>query len=75
MAALTQTEHAPTNPIRAHVEMLHRLAAGIDGVLVVSAFNASLPKDKGIITHHRPGDVDGMVAAIEAHSDTPHMNV
>lgn len=68
------TDHSTIDPVRDHVEMLHRLAAGIDGVLVVSAFNASLTDDKGIITHHRIGDVDGMVAAIEAHDDTPHMN-
>lgn len=64
-----------TSHIRDHVDMIHRLAAGVDGLLVVSAFNASLPKDKGIITHHRVGEVDGMVAAIEAHLETPHMNV
>lgn len=63
------------NPIRAHVEMLHNLAKGIDGVLVVSVFNANLPDDKGTVTHHRPGDVDGMVDAIAAHGATPGMNV
>jgi len=55
--------------------MLHELASGIDGVLVVSVFNAALPTDKGIITHHRVGDVDGMVDAIMAHASTDHMNV
>lgn len=64
----------PASPIRDHVEMLHRLAHGVAGVLVVSVFNASLPSDKGVITHHRIGDVDDMVAAIEAHSGTPGAN-
>lgn len=64
-----------TDPIRAHIEMLHGLAKGVDGVLVVSVFNASLETDKGIITHHPVGDVDGMVAAIEAHRDVPGANV
>lgn len=54
--------------------MLHSLAAGVDGVLVVSAFNAMLEKDRGTVTHHPVGDVDGMVSAIEAHVDTPHVN-
>lgn len=65
----------PASPVRDHVEMLHRLAEGVDGVLVVSVFNAALERDGGIITHHSVGDVDGMVAAIEAHADTPGANV
>lgn len=63
------------NPVRGHVEMIHRLAAGVNGVLVVSVFNASLDGDRGTITHHRPGDVDGMLAAIQAHAGTPGANV
>jgi len=55
--------------------MLHVLAKGIDGVLVVSVFNAALATDKGIVTHHRIGDVDGMAEAILAHANTPHANV
>lgn len=61
--------------VRHHVEMLHQLAAGISGLLVVSAFNANLPSDKGIVTHHRVGDVEGTIAAIEAHQTTAGMNV
>ncbi|WLB58004.1 DUF3987 domain-containing protein [Bradyrhizobium japonicum] len=41
----------------------------------MSAFNANLKGDKGTITHHRVGDVDGMVEAILAHQDTPGANV
>lgn len=58
--------------IRTHVEMLHDLAAGIDGVLVSSTYYAN--SSGGTITHHPVGDVDGMVAAIEAHLDTPGAN-
>ncbi|MCA6098850.1 AAA family ATPase [Bradyrhizobium australafricanum] len=70
--AVKTAEH--TNPIRSHCEMLHSLAEGIDGVLVVSAYNVS-DKGKGTVTHHRIGDVDGMVAAIAAHHDTTGTNV
>ncbi|MGN6307296.1 MAG: DUF3987 domain-containing protein [Mesorhizobium sp.] len=62
------------SPIRAHVEMLHQLAAGIDGVLAVSAYNALSDKG-GTVTHHRISDVDDMAEAIEAHLQTPHVNV
>jgi hypothetical protein len=71
----TAQPNSPASHVRAHAEMLHRLAEGIDGVLVVSVFNAALERDGGIITHHPVGDVDGMVAAIEAHADTPGANV
>jgi hypothetical protein len=53
--------------------MLHSRAEGIDGVLVVSVYYAA--GGDGTITHHRVGDVDGMVDAIEAHSDTTGANV
>ncbi|MBI1622573.1 AAA family ATPase [Aquamicrobium zhengzhouense] len=73
---MTTAQLNPTpDPVRQHVEMLHRLADGVDGLLVASAFNANLHSDKGTITHHHVGDVDGMVAAIDAHRDTPGANV
>lgn len=73
---MTETQLDLTaDPVRSHVEMIHRLADGVDGVLVVSVFNARLASDNGTITRHPVGDVDGMVAAIEAHSTTPGMNV
>ncbi|KRQ03091.1 hypothetical protein AOQ71_30470 [Bradyrhizobium manausense] len=53
--------------------MLHSLAEGIDGKLVVSVFYAA--GGEGTISHHRIGDVDGMVAAIDAHSGTEGANV
>lgn len=64
--------------IRAHCEMLHHLAAGIDGVLVVSTYHANPTGDSdtpGIVTHHSIGDVDGMVDAVMAHASTPSVNV
>lgn len=64
--------------IRAHVEMVHSLAAGIDGLLVTSAYFANLTGDSdapGAVTHHAVGDVEGMVEAIMAHASTPNANV
>jgi RepB DNA-primase from phage plasmid len=58
--------------IRKHTELLHRSAKGCDGKFIVSIFNDDLP---GIITRHKVGDVDGMVAAIMAHALTPGANV
>jgi RecA-family ATPase len=60
------------DPIRSHCEMLHGLAEGIDGVLVVSAYNVA--GGNGTVTHHRTGAVDHMVDAIAAHSDTRGTN-
>lgn len=71
-------ENTPDSDVRTHVEILHQLAAGIDGILVVSTFHASTTDDKdrpGTVTHHPVGDIEGMVAAITAHTDTPHANV
>ncbi|KAA0689884.1 DUF3987 domain-containing protein [Neorhizobium sp. P12A] len=58
--------------------MIHGLAAGIDGLLVVAAYyadplgNSDVP---GAVSHHRVGDIDGMVEAIMAHASTPNANV
>lgn len=62
-----------TAAIRSYVELLHSRAEGVNGLFVVSVFYNDV--DGGTITHHRPGDVAGMVAAISAHSETPHANV
>lgn len=67
-----------TSPIRAHVEMLHRLAAGIAGKFVVSTFFANpIGEDAagGTISHHSVGDVEGMTDAVMAHVGTPNANV
>lgn len=64
--------------IQAHVEMLHRLAAGVDGVLVVSTYYANPTGESdapGSVTHHRVGDIEGMVESILAHADVPNANV
>jgi hypothetical protein len=58
--------------------MLHQIAAGIDGVLVVSVFHASPTGEEdrpGTVTRHAIGDVDGMLAAIEAQRDVPGANI
>lgn len=63
--------------IREHVEMLHRLAKGLNGKFVVSTFFANpMGEDKagGVISHHAVGDVDGMVDAVTAHASTPNAN-
>jgi hypothetical protein len=55
--------------IRTHVEMLRNLAAGRDGILVVTTFHANPSVDKdgqGAMTYLRIGNVDGMVDAITA---------
>ncbi|MDX0312060.1 DUF3987 domain-containing protein [Sinorhizobium meliloti] len=63
--------------IRTHVEMLHQLAAGIQGKFVVSTFFANPTgedRSGGTISHHAVGDVDGMVDAVMAHASTPNAN-
>ncbi|WP_158556128.1 DUF3987 domain-containing protein [Ensifer sp. M14] len=82
MAPLPKTEPTTTPSfdepaIREHVEMLHRLAHGMNGKFVVSTFFANpTGEDKagGIISHHPVSDVEGMVDAIMAHASTPNAN-
>jgi RepB DNA-primase from phage plasmid len=72
--------HAPADPItsfdelaiRNHVELLHKSAEGCEGKFSVSVFNGDSP---GTITHHKIGDIAGMVEAITAHASTPGANV
>lgn len=64
--------------IRTHVEMLHQLAAGIQGKFVVSTFFANPTgedRSGGTISHHAVGDVDGMVESVTVHAQTPNANV
>jgi hypothetical protein len=78
LSPLPRPKSKPADPIRTHVEMLHQIAAGVDGLLVVSVFHASPTGEEdrpGTVTHHPVGDVEGMIAAIEAHRDTPGANV
>ncbi|CDM57179.1 hypothetical protein LPU83_1507 [Rhizobium favelukesii] len=58
--------------------MLHSLAAGLDGLLVVSTYHANPTGETdtpGIVTHHRIGDVEGMVDSILSHAETPNANI
>jgi len=83
MAPLPKIDTAPAAAfdeaaIRAHVEMLHSLAASVEGVLVTSTYYANPTGDNdtpGTVTHHTIGDVDGMVEAVMAHAGTPNANV
>src|SRR5688572_10485617 len=68
----TASAHAEIDPVRVHVALLHKRAAGLKGIFVVSTF---LEDRGGTITHHKIGDVDGMAAAIHAHYDTLGANV
>lgn len=64
--------------IREHVCLIHGVAAGIDGLIVVTVFHANPTGEKdapGVITHHRVGDIDGTVDAVMAHAETPNANV
>jgi hypothetical protein len=71
---------APSHPIatfdnlaiRNHVELLHKVGLGCDGIFVVSVFNGD---SSGIITHHRVGEVEAMIDAICAQSAVPGANV
>jgi hypothetical protein len=81
MAPLPKANSTPAfdeAAIRSHVEMLHRLAAGLSGIFVVSTFFANPTgedRSGGIISHHLVGDIDGMVESIMAHAGTPNANV
>jgi hypothetical protein len=62
-----------TQAIRSYVELLHSRADGINGLFVVTVLYSY--GGEGTVTHHKPGDVEGMVAAIAAHSEAPGANV
>src|SRR5215207_1244857 len=68
--------------IRTHVELLHDLASGVDGVIPLCAFGENPGADlatgrklPNIIWHFRVGDIDGMVRAVMGLERQPHMNV
>ncbi|WP_167358245.1 AAA family ATPase [Bradyrhizobium stylosanthis] len=56
----------------AYVKLIHKMASGVDGKLVVSAFHEEQP---GVVTHHNIGNVNDTIEAIAAHSETPGANV
>ena len=81
-ADATFDEHA----IRAHVSMLHKLARGVDGELVLAVygedpaeFDPRTGKPGKPVHRHverfQIGDVDGMTAAAMRFSGVPHANV
>src|SRR2546426_3933306 len=57
---------------RKHALLLHELSQGHSGKFVICAFHEDQP---GTITHHSVGNVDEMVEAIQAHTNTPGANV
>lgn len=63
--------------IRAHVEMLHRLADGCDGILPLCVYgeNPDSRRKTTIVQHFRIGDVDGMTGAALAYETHPDANV
>jgi hypothetical protein len=61
-----------------HVKMIHGLAAGIDGILVVSAYGEDPRngrKEKFTVERFAIGDVKGMSDAIMRYDMRPHANV
>jgi hypothetical protein len=58
--------------IEAHVSLLHDLAEGVDGVLILSAFESG---GRAQIQRFRIGDIDGMVATIMGFEDRPNLNL
>jgi len=63
--------------IRSHVDMLHKLAAGYDGILPLAVYgeNPDNGRKIAIVQHFRVGDVDGMTAAALAYENHPDANV
>ena len=59
--------------IRSHIEMLHKLAAGHDGILPLCIYgeNPDSERKVTIVQHFRVGDVDGMTAAALAYENHP----
>src|SRR3954466_13425326 len=68
--------------IRAHVRILHDLAAGVEGIIPLCAYGEK-PGDRPDLSRKLPpsvqhfwvGDVDGMVRAIMGLERQPHLNV
>ena len=64
--------------IEAHVALLHDLASGVSGKLILTAFEEDpLTGRKGPprVQHFRIGDVDGMVEAVMGYEACPNLNV
>lgn len=71
-------EELPLDPIHDHVAMIHKLAEGMSGKLIVASYGenpetgASIPPK---VRHFAIGDVDGMVAAVRELGVERHRNV
>lgn len=68
--------------VRAHVELIHNLAAGVDGLVIVAAFHEDpgetpdkARKDKPVVMQFAVGQVDATVKAIMACEGRSHVNV
>jgi len=63
--------------VRSHIEMLHELAAGIDGILPLCVYgeNPDTKRKLAIVQHFLVGDVEGMTAAALAYAGHPDANV
>jgi hypothetical protein len=57
--------------IEAHVSLLHDLAEGLDGILILAAFEAG---GHAQVQQFRIGDVDGMVGTIMGFENHPNLN-
>jgi hypothetical protein len=58
--------------IEAHISLLHDLAEGLDGVLILAAFEAG---GQAQVQRFRIGDVDGMVETIMGFENHPNLNL
>src|ERR1700736_2985588 len=58
--------------VESHVSLLHDLAEGLDGVLILAAF-----EERGVaqVQRFRIGDVDGMVETIMGFENRPNLNL
>ena len=68
----------PNPDLHHHISMLHQLAEGIDGKLILASYGQNPKTGKAIparVLHFEIGDIDGMVAAAEELNQEPHRNV
>jgi hypothetical protein len=58
--------------IEAHISLLHDLAEGLDGILILAAFEAG---GRAQVQRFRIGDVDAMVGTIMGFENHPNLNL
>src|SRR5215212_7511205 len=64
--------------VRAHLEIIHDLAKGTDGILVLAIYGANPDAESGktnIVRRFNIGDVDGMLDAIMHYEHNAHTNI